>query len=236
MSACAIRSQRGAPQCIARGANIEAVANKDYVAPTGCVATDFVRTDPEYDMGITGAMKIAHLAEAFGLDCELHACGPPGRDVGSSATATTTSSPSSAATARTRCRPSTLRLLRPAGLRREDRLEDALAFAGRALTLVRERGERGFEAWALRLLGEIAAHPQPPNVETAECRYRDALALATELGLRPLVAHRHLGLGRLYRCTGEEAKAREHLTTAAATYREMGMGWWLDQAEAGKSR
>ena len=42
-------------------------------------ATDFLRTDPDYDMGITGAMKIAHLAEAFGLDCEIHAAGPSQR-------------------------------------------------------------------------------------------------------------------------------------------------------------
>jgi L-alanine-DL-glutamate epimerase-like enolase superfamily enzyme len=41
--------------------------------------TDFLRADPEYDMGITGAMKIAHLAEAFGVDCEIHASGPAHR-------------------------------------------------------------------------------------------------------------------------------------------------------------
>jgi L-alanine-DL-glutamate epimerase-like enolase superfamily enzyme len=41
--------------------------------------TDFLRVDPEYDMGITGAMKIAHLAEAFGIDAEVHACGPAHR-------------------------------------------------------------------------------------------------------------------------------------------------------------
>jgi len=43
--------------------------------------TDFLRADPEYDMGITGAMKIARLAEAFGLDVEIHACGPAHRHV-----------------------------------------------------------------------------------------------------------------------------------------------------------
>lgn len=41
--------------------------------------TDFLRVDPEYDMGITGAMKIAHLGEAFGIDVEIHACGPAHR-------------------------------------------------------------------------------------------------------------------------------------------------------------
>lgn len=43
--------------------------------------TDFLRVDPEYDMGITGAMKIAHLGEAFGVDVEVHACGPAHRHV-----------------------------------------------------------------------------------------------------------------------------------------------------------
>lgn len=42
-------------------------------------ATDFLRVDPDYDMGITGTMKTAHLAEAFGLDCEIHAAGPAQR-------------------------------------------------------------------------------------------------------------------------------------------------------------
>jgi L-alanine-DL-glutamate epimerase-like enolase superfamily enzyme len=42
-------------------------------------ATDYMRVDPDYDMGITGTMKVAHLAEAFGLDCEIHAAGPAQR-------------------------------------------------------------------------------------------------------------------------------------------------------------
>ena len=42
-------------------------------------ATDFVRADPEYDAGITGAMKIADVAEGFGLDVEFHAPGPAQR-------------------------------------------------------------------------------------------------------------------------------------------------------------
>lgn len=42
-------------------------------------ATDFLRTDPEYDAGITGAMKVVHMAEAFGVDVEFHAPGPAHR-------------------------------------------------------------------------------------------------------------------------------------------------------------
>ena len=90
----------------------------------------------------------------------------------------------------------------------------------------------GDEAYALRAPGEIAAHRDPLDAETAEAHYREALALATELGMRPLVAHCHLGLGKLYRRTGDRAKAQEHLTTATAMYREMGMTFWLEKADA----
>ena len=84
----------------------------------------------------------------------------------------------------------------------------------------------------LRLLGEIAAQADPPDLESAEAHYRQALARADELGMRPLAAHCHLGLGKLYRRTGDRAKAEEHLTTATTMYREMDMRFWLEQAEA----
>jgi tetratricopeptide (TPR) repeat protein len=112
-----------------------------------------------------------------------------------------------------------------------DRVDDARAGADRALMLARERGERGHEAWALRLLAEVAAHPHRPNVATAEAHYRAAMALASELEMRPLVAHCHLGLGKLHRHSGDADQAREQLTEAAKMYREMGMTYWLEHAE-----
>ena len=54
---------------------------------------------------------------------------------------------------------------------------------------------------------------------------------AAEFGLRPLVAHCHLGLGKLYRRTGKHEQAREHLTTGTTMYREMDMRFWLEHAE-----
>jgi hypothetical protein len=69
-------------------------------------------------------------------------------------------------------------------------------------------------------------------VATAEVHYASAIGLASELGMRPLVAHCHLGLGKLYRRTGKRQEAQEHLTTATTMYREMGMTYWLEQAEA----
>jgi class 3 adenylate cyclase/tetratricopeptide (TPR) repeat protein len=108
---------------------------------------------------------------------------------------------------------------------------DARAAAQRALGLARQHKERGHEAYTLRLLGEIAAHKDPPDVGDAEDHYRQALALAEELGMRPLIAHCHVGLGKLYRRIGSRQQAEEHLTTATAMMREMEMGLWLEKAE-----
>jgi uncharacterized protein HemY len=72
----------------------------------------------------------------------------------------------------------------------------------------------------------------PMRLAEAEVRYRDARAVANELGMRPMVAHCHLGLGKLYGRTGNGAKAEEHLTTARAMYREMDMRFWLEKADA----
>ena len=112
------------------------------------------------------------------------------------------------------------------------RLQEAVQLAGRALDLARAHKERGHEAWALRLLGEIAAHQDPPEIEPAEHHYRQALALAEELGMRPLQAHCHLGLGTLYAKTGQREQARAELSTAIEMYRAMEMTFWLPQAEA----
>ena len=111
------------------------------------------------------------------------------------------------------------------------RMQEAVQLAGRALDLARAHKERGHEAWALRLLGEIAAHQDPPEIEPAAHHYRQALALAEELGMRPLVAHCHLGLGTLYAKTGQREQARAELSTAIEMYRAMEMTFWLPQAE-----
>jgi tetratricopeptide (TPR) repeat protein len=115
------------------------------------------------------------------------------------------------------------------------RMDDATRFAGRALDLSRNHKERGHEAYVLRLLGEIAAHRDPSDVEAGKEYYRQAMALADELGMRPLVAHCHLGLGQLCLRTGKGPEAREHLTTAASLYREMDMQFWLEKAESVES-
>ena len=112
------------------------------------------------------------------------------------------------------------------------RLEEAHALAQQALHLARDYKERGHEAWILRLLGEITGHRDPLDGKQAEAFYRQALALADELGMRPLQAHCHLGLGTLYVKIAQREQARTALSTAIALYRSMDMTFWLPQAEA----
>src|SRR5262249_28828776 len=87
----------------------------------------------------------------------------------------------------------------------------------------------GFSGHALHLLGDIAAHPDRFDAERSAAHYREALALAEPRGMRPLVAHCHAGLGRLFERTGTREEARRQLTTATTMYREMGMTYWLDK-------
>ena len=110
------------------------------------------------------------------------------------------------------------------------RVAEAREQADQVVALARTHGERGWEAWGLKLLGDVHAG-ELTGSEQAGDAYRQALALATELGMRPLVAHCHFGLGKLYRPTSKQTQAREHHTTATTMYREMGMQFWLAQAE-----
>jgi tetratricopeptide (TPR) repeat protein len=112
------------------------------------------------------------------------------------------------------------------------RLDEAYTQAQRALEFSRAHQERGHEAYALRLLGEFHARHTLPEVEAAATHYRQALALAKELGMRPLQAHCHLGLGMLYFKTGQREQARAELSMAIGLYRAMDMHFWLPQAEA----
>jgi tetratricopeptide (TPR) repeat protein len=112
------------------------------------------------------------------------------------------------------------------------RLEEAHALAEEALALARAHQERGHRAYALRLLGEIAMRREPPERDLAEAHCRQALALAEELGMRPLQAHCHRGLGKLYAKVGRRAEARAALSAAVELYRAMEMTLWLPQAEA----
>jgi class 3 adenylate cyclase/tetratricopeptide (TPR) repeat protein len=111
-----------------------------------------------------------------------------------------------------------------AGCPEEARTEIRLGLAAAT-----ERNAWGHRPTWLRLEAEVLAQRDPAG---ARDRLGEALSLAAELGMHPEVAHCHLGLGKLYRRTGEREKAQEHLTTATTMYREMGMLFWLEKAEA----
>jgi class 3 adenylate cyclase/tetratricopeptide (TPR) repeat protein len=107
------------------------------------------------------------------------------------------------------------------------RTDEAASHASEALALARRLGARASEAHALCLLGDIAS---AAGERGAEGFYREALTLAQDLAMRPVMAHCHFGLGHLRRRTGQHEEAREHLTMATTMYREMGMQFWLEEA------
>jgi tetratricopeptide (TPR) repeat protein len=112
------------------------------------------------------------------------------------------------------------------------RVAEAHQLAQRVLAHTRDHQEQGHQAQALWLLGEIAMYGDSPEIEQAAVHYRQALALADELGMRPLQAHCYHGLGTLYGQTGQREQARAALATAVDLYRAMEMTFWLPQTEA----
>jgi tetratricopeptide (TPR) repeat protein len=112
------------------------------------------------------------------------------------------------------------------------RIDDASECARRALDLSKAQKERGHEAETHRLLGEIAAHGDAPDVQEAEDSYRRAMAIGRDLEMRPLLARCHWGLGELYLRIGDGSTAREQLHAAINMFRQMDMKFWLEKAES----
>ena len=112
-----------------------------------------------------------------------------------------------------------------------DRVDEARALAERLLDLSRTHTGHGYQAHAYRLLGDIATHCDPPDIAQAEAHYHQALALAGEIGMRPLQAHCHLGLGTLYAKLGRPEQAQAALSVAIDLYRAMDMLFWQLRAE-----
>src|SRR5262245_22099447 len=110
------------------------------------------------------------------------------------------------------------------------RLDEARRLAERAIES--STSQLGFAAHALHLLGDIATHLDQFDPRAGAAHYRQALALAEPRGMRPLIAHCHLGLGKLHRRTDERQQAGEHLASATTMYRDMDMKFWLEQAKA----
>ena len=109
------------------------------------------------------------------------------------------------------------------------RVDEARALAARLLEF--SHTGHGYQAQAYRLLGEVARRREPPDLDQAATHYRQALTLAAEMGMRPLQAHCHLGLGTLFATAGQAEQARAKLSTAIAMYQAMDMTFWLPQTE-----
>ena len=112
------------------------------------------------------------------------------------------------------------------------RTDDAMPLVQRALKMARQYDERGTQAWVHRLLGDIWVQRVPQGVSQAETSYCQGLALAEALGIRPLQAHCHHGLGTLYRRGEWIDQARAELSAAVALYRAMNMRFWQHLTEA----
>ena len=109
------------------------------------------------------------------------------------------------------------------------RLDEAERLGSRAVEA--SPHQQRFAAEAQHLLGEIASHPDRFDMERAESHYCRSLALAEQRGMRPLVAHCHCGLGRLYLRASEAQQSLEHLDIAKALYSEMGMTRWMERLQ-----
>jgi len=112
------------------------------------------------------------------------------------------------------------------------RVDEARALAARLLEISHTHTGPGYQAQACRLLGEVARRREPSAIDQATAHYQQALALAEERGMRPLMAHCHHGLGRLHNQTSRHESARAELSAAIELYRAMDMTFWLPQAEA----
>jgi DNA-binding SARP family transcriptional activator len=114
------------------------------------------------------------------------------------------------------------------------RLDEARRLANRVVESF--VSQPGATAHALDLLGAVAGHPERFDPESAETKYCEALALAEPRGMRPLIAHCHFSLGKLYQRTGKREQAREQLATATTMYREMGLTYFVEQVESERAK
>src|SRR5262249_35210193 len=112
------------------------------------------------------------------------------------------------------------------------RSDEAAILASRCVALAHDHTEHGHEAWTLRLLGEIASGEPALLPEEAETYFKRAFALSAERGMRPLLAHCHVGLGIVHRKNGNFEATRAHLDEALRLFKETGMTWWSAEAEA----
>jgi tetratricopeptide (TPR) repeat protein len=114
----------------------------------------------------------------------------------------------------------------------QGRTADATWHAERSLQLAVEHKEGAYQAFAHRILGDLATRRAPLEAASADEHFRRATSMAEERRMRPLIAHCHVGRSRLLQRLDKRREADEHLARATAMYREMGMRYWLERATA----
>ena len=110
-----------------------------------------------------------------------------------------------------------------------DQVKEATNVVQLALQNSLDYYQRGAGAWAHWLFGEI--NTRADNLGAAECHYRKAMALASQLGMAPLLAHCHFGLGKGYGLVSKNEQSQEHLLAAASVYRTLEMASWIREIE-----
>jgi len=116
--------------------------------------------------------------------------------------------------------------------RSKGQIERAILNAEEALSISRRKGEHGFGAWALYYMAKIQSGETPEQMQQAIQLYGKAIERARDLGMRPLLAHCHLGLGQLYLKKGRSKEAHSELSVALDLYRSIDMSFWVPQVES----
>lgn len=116
------------------------------------------------------------------------------------------------------------------------RLDEAALLAQRAFDVSKLHKERGHGALALKLGADIARRRVPADIEQVEARYREALTLAEDMGMRPLQAHCHRGLAKVHAAAGAQDRARAEFSAALELYRAMAMISWQTRTEKSLSQ
>jgi tetratricopeptide (TPR) repeat protein len=113
-----------------------------------------------------------------------------------------------------------------------NRMDEARKLAAEAFGLCHAHREAGNQAYAERLLGDIASHPGDRDSEQADGHYHRALAAAEELGMRPLIARCHLSRGQLYASTHRFAEAKQELSASLNIFNQLGMPQQAERSAA----
>jgi len=112
------------------------------------------------------------------------------------------------------------------------RIVEAASEVDKGLAMVAERQARGYRGPLIRIQAELLMRQEPLNADAVQARLQEALALASELGMRPEIARCRLGLARLNRRVRGSVAGAEHLTAAVTLFREIGASFWAERAEA----